>query len=213
MSGDQNFQMPDPADSNADQSTNTVPRLLTIVLAATAASPIYVDRCHMRSRLQLDFVVLRTADPYLANVLLEAERRYGAILAQNGVENLSIFCGWHRSWKNPQYHYTLRGYNAAGWMSFTVEMEAGNRGREFPYGQPEWNDWLARARGNPAMLRAKHFFDPADHVETGISWEGSATGVVIAIDAVHAILSSTRTRPESPCSEDGLIFVSAWLYQ
>ncbi|KAK0491936.1 hypothetical protein EDD18DRAFT_1109347 [Armillaria luteobubalina] len=30
------------------------------------------------------------ADPYLANVLLEAERGYGVILAQNGVENLSI---------------------------------------------------------------------------------------------------------------------------
>ncbi|KAK0492448.1 hypothetical protein EDD18DRAFT_1357702 [Armillaria luteobubalina] len=105
------------------------------------------------------------ADPFPANVLLEVERRYGAELAQQGVDKLSIFCGWHRSPKNPRYHYTLRGYNAAGWMAFTVEMEAGNQGREFPYGQTEWNIWLAHARGNPAMLRAKHFFDPANHVE------------------------------------------------
>ncbi|KAK0488089.1 hypothetical protein EDD18DRAFT_1110697 [Armillaria luteobubalina] len=208
-----------------------VPRLLTVVPAATVASLIYVDRCRMsiryyylRSGLQKRDLFFgdpqqtytrsaSKADPYPANVLLEAERRYGAILAQNGVKNLSIFCGWHQSRKNPQYHYTLQGYNAAGWMSFTVEMEVGNRGREFPYGQPEWNDWLACAGGNPAMLRAKHFFDPADHVETGISWEGLATGVVIAIEAVHAVLSSTRTRPKSPCSEDGLIFVGAWLYR
>ncbi|KAK0493175.1 hypothetical protein EDD18DRAFT_1357120 [Armillaria luteobubalina] len=92
------------------------------------------------------------ADPFPANVLLEAERRYGAKLAQQGVDKLSIFCGWHRSPKNPRYHYTLRGYNAAGWMAFTVEMEVGNQGREFPYRQTEWNIWLAHAGGNPAML-------------------------------------------------------------
>ncbi|KAK0478688.1 hypothetical protein EDD18DRAFT_1364523 [Armillaria luteobubalina] len=105
------------------------------------------------------------ADPFPANVLLEAERRYGARLAQEGIDKLSIFCGWHRSRKNPRYHYTLRGYNAAGWMAFMVEMEAANQGREFPYGQTQWNNWLVRTGGNPARLRAKDFFEPADHVE------------------------------------------------
>ncbi|KAK0474035.1 hypothetical protein EDD18DRAFT_1116956, partial [Armillaria luteobubalina] len=120
------------ADSNADRSTDTVPRLLTAVPAATAMSIRYY---YLRSGLQRrdpffgdpQQIYTRSAakaDPFPANVLLEAERRYGARLVQNGVEKLSIFCGWHRSRKNPRYHYTLRGYNAAGWMSFTVEMEA-----------------------------------------------------------------------------------------
>ncbi|KAK0227729.1 hypothetical protein IW262DRAFT_1292685 [Armillaria fumosa] len=117
------------------------------------------------------------ADLFPGNVLLEAERRYGAQLMQNGVDKLSIFCGWHRSRNNPRYHYTLRGYNAAGWMAFTVEIEAGTQGIDFAYGQLEWNIWLARAGGNLAMLRAKHFFDLADHVEAGISWEGMTAGV------------------------------------
>ncbi|KAK0479374.1 hypothetical protein EDD18DRAFT_1113871 [Armillaria luteobubalina] len=95
----------------------------------------------MCSRLQLNFVILQTADPFLVNVLLEAERRYRVILVHNGVKKFSIFCRWHQSWMNPQYHYTLQGYNAVGWMSFIVEMDVGNWGREFSYGQPEWNDW------------------------------------------------------------------------
>ncbi|KAK0472822.1 hypothetical protein EDD18DRAFT_1118107 [Armillaria luteobubalina] len=66
---------------------------------------------------------------FLAKVLLEAERS----------------SGWHSLLPNPCNHYTLWGYNRAGWMSVTVEMECGNRGQ--------------------SNLRAKHFFDPADHVE------------------------------------------------
>ncbi|KAK0505431.1 hypothetical protein EDD18DRAFT_1098795 [Armillaria luteobubalina] len=68
-------------------------------------------------------------DDFPAKVLLEAERS----------------SGWHSSLPNPRNHYTLRGYNRAGWMSVTVEMERGNRGQ--------------------SNLRAKHFFNPADHVE------------------------------------------------
>ncbi|KAK0227921.1 hypothetical protein IW262DRAFT_1292836 [Armillaria fumosa] len=162
------------AKTNNFPSTNTVARLHTAVPAASAASLISFDRCRAS---KLDFVVSRTADPFPGNVLLEAERRYGAQLVQNGVDKLSIFCGWHRSRNNPRYHYTLWGYNAAGWMAFTVEMEAGTQGIDFAYGQLEWNIWLARAGGNLAMLRAKHFFDPADHVEAGISWEGTTAGV------------------------------------
>ncbi|KAK0498670.1 hypothetical protein EDD18DRAFT_1351382 [Armillaria luteobubalina] len=82
-------------------------------------------------------------DDFPAKVLLEAERRYANVFAKEGVDKLSIL--WHSSLPNPRNHYTLRGYNRAGWMSVTVEMERGNRGQ--------------------SNLRAKHFFDPADHVE------------------------------------------------
>ncbi|KAK0499234.1 hypothetical protein EDD18DRAFT_1103653 [Armillaria luteobubalina] len=135
------------------------------------------------------------ADPFLANVLLEAERRYGARLAQEGIDKLSIFCGWHRSRKNSRYHYTIQGYNAAGWMAFTVEMEVANQGRVFPYGQTEWNDWLARTGGNPAKLRAKDFFEPVDHVEAGISWEGSTTGVEILSTPSYPTLGPAPNHP------------------
>ncbi|KAK0479043.1 hypothetical protein EDD18DRAFT_1114007 [Armillaria luteobubalina] len=87
-------------------------------------------------------------DDFLAKVLLEAERS----------------SGWHSSLPNPCNHYTLQGYNRAGWMSVTVEMEHGNHGSVYTYEAQHWNRWLARA-GGQSNLRAKHFFDPADHVE------------------------------------------------
>ncbi|KAK0472831.1 hypothetical protein EDD18DRAFT_1118117, partial [Armillaria luteobubalina] len=87
-------------------------------------------------------------DDFPAKVLLEAERS----------------SGWHSSLPNPRNHYTLRGYNRAGWMSVTVEMERGNRGSVYTYEARHWNRWLARA-GGQSNLRAKHFFDPVDHVE------------------------------------------------
>ncbi|KAK0489907.1 hypothetical protein EDD18DRAFT_1358871 [Armillaria luteobubalina] len=82
-------------------------------------------------------------DDFPAKVLLEAEKRYANVFAKEGVDKLSIL--WHSSLLNPRYHYTLWGYNRAGWMSVMVEMERGTRGQK--------------------NLRAKHFFDPADHVE------------------------------------------------
>ncbi|KAK0502217.1 hypothetical protein EDD18DRAFT_1346797 [Armillaria luteobubalina] len=103
-------------------------------------------------------------DDFPAKVLLEAERRYANVFAKEGVDKLSIFSGWHSSLPNPRNHYTLRGYNRAGWMSVTVEMERGNRGSVYTYEARHWNRWLARA-GGQSNLRAKHFFDPADHVE------------------------------------------------
>ncbi|KAK0197711.1 hypothetical protein F5146DRAFT_995343 [Armillaria mellea] len=105
------------------------------------------------------------SNPFPGSVLLEAERRYGYVLVQNGVDRLSIFSGWHRSPSNRQDHYTLRGYNAAGWMVVTLEMEAGSGGKVYPYGQREWNCWLRKVRGNQARLQARHFFHLRDHVE------------------------------------------------
>ncbi|KAK0497146.1 hypothetical protein EDD18DRAFT_1104600 [Armillaria luteobubalina] len=106
------------------------------------------------------------ADPFLVNVLLEAKRRYRVILVHNGVKKFSIL--WHRSWMNPQYHYTLQGYNTLCFeQSIFLTL------------------WI--------MLRL-------------------ATGAVIAIEAIYTILPSTQTHPESPCSEDGLIFVRLILF-
>ncbi|KAK0500976.1 hypothetical protein EDD18DRAFT_1101945 [Armillaria luteobubalina] len=75
-----------------------------------------------------------------------------------------MFSGWHRSKHRKTYHYTLRGYNGAGWMTITLEMEAGNNDGVFPYGQQHWNYWLAQA-GAQGNLKAKYFFDARDHVE------------------------------------------------
>ncbi|KAK0492990.1 hypothetical protein EDD18DRAFT_1357401 [Armillaria luteobubalina] len=77
-----------------------------------------------------------------AKVLLEAERRYAGVLSREGVDKLSIFSGWHTSLLNPRYHYTLRGYNTAGWMAVTVEMEASNQGMYFTYDSSDWNRWM-----------------------------------------------------------------------
>ncbi|KAK0468977.1 hypothetical protein IW261DRAFT_1573286 [Armillaria novae-zelandiae] len=86
-------------------------------------------------------------DDFPAKVLLEAQRRYSRVLANEGVDKLFIFSGWHTSLQNPRYHYTLRGYNGVGWMAVTLEMEASNQGMV------------------GVNLRAKHFFYPGDHVE------------------------------------------------
>ncbi|KAK0486443.1 hypothetical protein IW261DRAFT_1416223 [Armillaria novae-zelandiae] len=109
-------------------------------------------------------------DIFPARVLLEAEMRYANVLAQNGVEKLSIFCGWHRS---PQYrdeHYTLRGYDRAGWMVVTLEMKVGNAGRWFEYGPREQRRWLRNAR-NGRPLASKHFFRDRDHMEAWGIWD------------------------------------------
>ncbi|KAK0468970.1 hypothetical protein IW261DRAFT_1573278 [Armillaria novae-zelandiae] len=104
------------------------------------------------------------ADNFPVKVLLEAKQRYASHLGQRGVDKLSIFCGWHSSLQNPRYHYTLRGYNARGWMAITLEMEAGNLGQAFPYGRRDWKRWAPHA-GGQGKLRAKYFFYAADHVE------------------------------------------------
>ncbi|KAK0471786.1 hypothetical protein IW261DRAFT_1424873 [Armillaria novae-zelandiae] len=88
------------------------------------------------------------ADNFPMKVLLEAKQS----------------CGWHSSLQNPRYHYTLRGYNARGWMAITLEMEARNLGQAFPYGHRDWKWWATRA-GGQGKLRAKYFFYAADHVE------------------------------------------------
>ncbi|KAK0476301.1 hypothetical protein IW261DRAFT_1421615 [Armillaria novae-zelandiae] len=98
---------------------------------------------------------------FLAKVLLEAERRYGNLLVRENVDKLSIFSGWHTSLLNPRYHYTLRGYNKSGWMSVTIEMEAVNQGLVYTYQRQDWNQWMVNSGG----LRAKHFFQPGDHVQ------------------------------------------------
>ena len=43
----------------------------------------------------------------------------------------------------------------------TIEMEAANQGMIFTYNPQDWNRWMVRSGG----LRAKHFFQPGDHVE------------------------------------------------
>ncbi|KAK0475996.1 hypothetical protein EDD18DRAFT_1115662 [Armillaria luteobubalina] len=74
-------------------------------------------------------------DPFLARVLLEAERRYRKKLVLEHVDKLSIFSGWHTLPLNPRYHYTLRGYNMSGWMAVTIEMEAANQAEEVEFHQ------------------------------------------------------------------------------
>ncbi|KAK0488097.1 hypothetical protein EDD18DRAFT_1110703 [Armillaria luteobubalina] len=113
-------------------------------------------------------------DEFPAKVLLEANKRYLTVLTMQGVDKLSIFCtdgrscGWHSSLKNPHYHYTLHGYNRQNWMAVTLEMEVGNQGTIYTYQARHWNQWLARA-GGQAQLKAKYFFDSAEHVE-GRKW-------------------------------------------
>ncbi|KAK0492878.1 hypothetical protein EDD18DRAFT_1108488 [Armillaria luteobubalina] len=103
-------------------------------------------------------------DEYPAKILLEAERRYGSTFVQLGIEKLSMFSGWHQLKHRKTYHYTLHGYNGAGWMTITLEMEASNNDGVFPYGQQHWNYWLVQA-GVQGNLKAKYFFDARDHVE------------------------------------------------
>ncbi|KAK0501963.1 hypothetical protein EDD18DRAFT_1100462 [Armillaria luteobubalina] len=88
------------------------------------------------------------------------------MFTQLGIEKLSMFSGWHRSKQRKTCHYTLRGYNGAGWMAVTLEMDAGGNDGVFPYRQQHWNVWLAQA-GAQGRLRAKYFFDAGDHVEAG----------------------------------------------
>ncbi|KAK0477942.1 hypothetical protein IW261DRAFT_1420784 [Armillaria novae-zelandiae] len=88
-------------------------------------------------------------DQFLAKVLLEAERRYGNLLARENVNKLSIFSGWHTSLLNPRYHYTLQGYNKSGWMSVTIEMEAVNQGLVYTYQHPDWNQWMVNSARRP----------------------------------------------------------------
>ncbi|KAK0492849.1 hypothetical protein EDD18DRAFT_1108461 [Armillaria luteobubalina] len=127
-------------------------------------------------------------DVFPARVLLEAETRYVNILARNRVEKLSICCGWHRSLKYPDEHYTIRGYDHAGWMVVMLEMKAGNVGRWFEYGPRVWRRWLHNARnGRPLMSR--HFFRHREHVESlGLENLGSS---------ILSISSSRHTNPSS----------------
>ncbi|KAK0468552.1 hypothetical protein IW261DRAFT_1573779 [Armillaria novae-zelandiae] len=99
-----------------------------------------------------------SVDNFPAKVLLEAQRRYSRVLANEGVDKLFIL--WHTSLQNPRYHYTLRGYNGVGWMAVTLEMEASNQGMVYTYKPRDWNHWKVGVN-----LRAKHFFYPGDHVE------------------------------------------------
>ncbi|KAK0477855.1 hypothetical protein IW261DRAFT_1565651 [Armillaria novae-zelandiae] len=103
------------------------------------------------------------ADPYPGGILLEAERRYARVLGKTGVVSLSMFTGWHRSLQNRRYHYTLRGYNMAGWMVVTLEMQARNRGKVFTYGNSSWKAWVSKAGGG--NLLARYFFNVGDHKE------------------------------------------------
>ncbi|KAK0491864.1 hypothetical protein EDD18DRAFT_1109603 [Armillaria luteobubalina] len=107
-------------------------------------------------------------DWYPGKVLLEAERRYTSELAQHGVDKLSLFCGWHSSLQNQNYHYTLRGYNRRGWMALTLEMEAGNQGQVYAYGRRDWKRWSWKARANGQGKPGRNlFFNTSDHVEAG----------------------------------------------
>ncbi|KAK0497623.1 hypothetical protein EDD18DRAFT_1351391 [Armillaria luteobubalina] len=143
-------------------------------------------------------------DEYPAKILLEAERRYGSTFAQLGIEKLSML---------KTYHYTLCGYNGAGWMTITLEMEAGNNDGVFPYGQQHWNYWLAQA-GAQGNLKAKYFFDARDHVE----WEilmynlicGQAFHIILNLrtDATCAISSDPD---ESPLGDNVVDYPWAYL--
>ncbi|KAK0502061.1 hypothetical protein EDD18DRAFT_1100557 [Armillaria luteobubalina] len=112
------------------------------------------------------------ADPYPGTILLEAERRYSHVLGKTGVASLSMFAGWHRSPQNRQYHYTLRGYNTAGWMVLTLEMQARNRGKVFTYGRSSWKAWASKATGS--NLPARHFFNIGDHKEVNAFFSASS---------------------------------------
>ncbi|KAK0506784.1 hypothetical protein EDD18DRAFT_1343220 [Armillaria luteobubalina] len=100
-------------------------------------------------------------DEFLAKVLLEAERRYAKDLAHTE----SHSSGWQTLLLNPQYHYTLRGYNRLGWMAVMLEMEVANQGMVYTYHAGDWNCWMVRL----GRLRPKHFFQSGDHVE--LEWD------------------------------------------
>ncbi|KAK0474509.1 hypothetical protein IW261DRAFT_1422817 [Armillaria novae-zelandiae] len=103
-------------------------------------------------------------------ILLEAERWYARVLGKTGVVSLSMFTGWHRSLQNRWYHYTLRGYNTAGWMVVTLEMQARNWGKAFTYGSSSWKAWASKAGGS--NLPARYFFNVGDHKEfAGEDWD------------------------------------------
>ncbi|KAK0472118.1 hypothetical protein EDD18DRAFT_1118781 [Armillaria luteobubalina] len=76
--------------------------------------------------------------------------------------------GWHRSPHNNQYHYTLRGYNASGWMAITLEMGASGRTKVFTYGHKHWMIWSSNSKGG--SLRAKYFFNSKDHEEAHVRY-------------------------------------------
>ncbi|KAK0506783.1 hypothetical protein EDD18DRAFT_1343219 [Armillaria luteobubalina] len=61
------------------------------------------------------------------------------------------------------YHYTLRGYNTAGWIVLTLEMQVCNWGKVFTYGSSSWKAWASKATGG--NLLARHFFNIGDHKE------------------------------------------------
>ncbi|KAK0505156.1 hypothetical protein EDD18DRAFT_1098551 [Armillaria luteobubalina] len=94
-------------------------------------------------------------------------RRRGGIHASS--ERLEC-AGWHCSPQNWRYHYTLRGYDTAGWMVLTLEMQAHNRGKVFTYGSSSWKAWASKATGG--NLPARHFFNIGDHKEfAGEDWD------------------------------------------
>ncbi|KAK0492433.1 hypothetical protein EDD18DRAFT_1108826 [Armillaria luteobubalina] len=67
-------------------------------------------------------------------------------------------------------HYTIRGYDHAGWMVVMLEMKAGNAGRWFEYGPCQRRRWLRNAR-NGRPLASKHFFRHREHVEAWGIWD------------------------------------------
>ncbi|KAK0473526.1 hypothetical protein EDD18DRAFT_1117351 [Armillaria luteobubalina] len=109
------------------------------------------------------------ADPFPGRILLQARRKYASKLARARVTRLSIFStGWHRSPHNNQYHYTLRGYNASGWMAITLEMGASGRTKVFTYGHKHWMIWSSNSKGG--SLRTKYFFNSKDHEEAHVCY-------------------------------------------
>ncbi|KAK0474488.1 hypothetical protein EDD18DRAFT_1116505 [Armillaria luteobubalina] len=72
------------------------------------------------------------ADPFPGRILLQARRKYASKLVHARTYFSSM--GWHHSLHNHQYHYTLRGYNALGWMTITLEMGTSGRMKVFTYG-------------------------------------------------------------------------------
>ncbi|KAK0478095.1 hypothetical protein EDD18DRAFT_1114216 [Armillaria luteobubalina] len=140
---------------------------------------------------QLNSLSASLADPYPGKILLEAERRYSHVLGKTGVVSLSMFAGWHRSPQNRRYHYTLRGYNTAGWMVLTLEMQARNRGKVFTYGSSSWKAWASKAgSGN---LPARHFFDTGDHKEVSVGL--LLTGLKSEMDTAP-LMDGDKRRPQ-----------------
>ncbi|KAK0491940.1 hypothetical protein EDD18DRAFT_1109351 [Armillaria luteobubalina] len=146
------------------------------------------------NRNQINTRSASLADKYPAKILLEVERRYGNMFVQLGIEKLSMFSGWHQLKQRKTCHYTLRGYNGAGWMAVTLEMDAGGNNGVFPYRQQHWNVWLAQA-GAQGRLRAKYFFDAGDHVEAGGSRDQRS---FVVLDAGRCSISSSNSESMHP---------------